>query len=294
MEEERKINDQKVDVSLFASSNRPDLYASFFKSLKGTSVKYEIVFAGNNMKKGQIWRSGLVNIFDGKYHYIDHPEFTYIETENIKPSQCYEIARRACNGETVIWVADDCEFPNDVIGKAYKYWKEQNDEKLILSIQTKETGYNLPIGKFFDMKNHSFFGFRPETPLMAPLGFMSRKFLDELGGFDRRFICGQYENQCVMMALQAGGKISVFGDKDCYIDIDHIGKSLLIGESKREQDFLNRPFAKGYHLDRKVLETSWVLLDKTISKTMLDKFEPYESKDILVKSQSNNIKEIWD
>ena len=85
----------------------------------------------------------------------------------------------------MIWIADDCEFPNDVIGKAYKYWKEQQNEKLILSIQTKESGYGLPEGQLFDMNLHRFFGGRRTTPLMAPLGLMSRKYLDELGGIDQ-------------------------------------------------------------------------------------------------------------
>lgn len=264
-----------MQVSLFASSVRPKLYESFFKSLEGTSVEYEVVFAGNVET------------------YFTSKNFRHILTGNIKPAQCYEIARRECKGEVVVWVADDCEFPNDVIGKAYKYWKSQNNEKLILSIQTRETGYNLPQGSLFNMDNHRFFGYRKETPLMAPLGMMSRKFLDELGGFDRRFICGQYENFCVMMALAEGAKVQVFGNKDYYIDIDHLGKSLLIGESKKESDFLNRPFAKGYEIDRKVLEASWVLPNGRISPVMLDKFEPYEDTDILIKSQSNNLPEMW-
>jgi len=267
----------EINVSLFASSNRPKLYDSFFKSLEGTSVSYEVVFAGDSTN---------VPVFSYK-------NLTYIQTANIKPSQCYEIARRACKGETVIWVADDCEFPNDVVGKAYKYWKSKNNPKLILSIQTKESGYKLPKGKLFNMDDHRFFGYKKNSPLMAPLGMMSREFLDKLGGFDRRFICGQYENQCVMMAYAEGGEVEIFGDNNCYIDIDHLGKSIMIGESKNENDFLDRPFAKGYHIDRKVLESSWVIIDWNVSFVRTNKHEPYEEKDILYKSQSNNIKEMW-
>jgi len=287
MEENREANERQIAVSLFASSNRPKLYKSFFESLKGTSVKYEVVFAGNkepNPFVNSQWRC------DVEANEGDH---RYILTENIKPSQCYEIARRACQGEVVVWVADDCEFPDDVIGKAYKHWKSKRNEKLILSIQTKESGYNLPQGALFDMNNHRFFGYDKSSPLMAPLGMMSRKFLDELGGIDRRFICGQYENSVIQLAYQYGAIVEIFGDKDCYIDIDHLKKSLLIGESKSERDFLNRPFAKGYDIDRQVLEKLWVLPSGDISPIMLDKFEPFEDKDILIKSQSNNLKEMW-
>lgn len=39
-----------MQVSLFASAVRPKLWPALFKSLEGTSVKYEVIFAGNNRK----------------------------------------------------------------------------------------------------------------------------------------------------------------------------------------------------------------------------------------------------
>lgn len=278
-----------VKVSLFASAVRPKLWGSLFKSLEGTSVEYEVVFAG--YRKDGLYVPELP---------LNTP-FTYIDTANIKPAQCYEIARRTCTGEVVVWVADDCEFPNDVIGKAYKYWKEQNNDKLILSIQTKESGYNMPQGQLFDMDNHRLFGFVKETPLMAPLGMMSREFLQYLGGIDKRYTCGQYENDLVMRAYQNGARVEVFGGPNCYIDIDHLGKSILLGESKSQEDFLNRPFATGYTHDRAILENSWTTFDpsffspqagqprsiiRCMSKCQMDRFQPYEDMDILTKSQS--------
>lgn len=268
-------------VSLFASAVRPKIWESFLKSLEGTSVPYEVIFAGN------------ATGFYKEFPYLLNYKFKYISTENIKPSQCYEIARRACTGETVVWVADDCEFPNNVIGKAYDYWKSRNNERLILSIQTKESGYNLPQGALFNMNLHRFFGGRLNSPLMAPLGMMSRAFLDYLGGIDRRYVCGQYENDFVMRAYAVGGSVEIFGGEDCFIDIDHLGKSYLIGESKTENDFLRRPFAKGYNIDRQVLEGSWALGAKTVSAVQLDEFEPFEDKNIRIKSQSNNLPEMW-
>lgn len=268
-----------VNVSLFASAVRPKLWEMLFKSLEGTSVEYEVVFAGN--------ARGFLHDFPDLLSY----PFKYISTENIKPAQCYEIARRHCTGETVIWIADDCEFPNDVVGKAYKYWKEKNNEKLILSIQTKESGYGLAKGELFDMNLHRFFGGNRRTPLMAPLALMSRNFLQELGGIDRRYACGQYENDIVMRANVINAKVEIFGDKRTFIDIDHLGKSFLTGESIKERDFLKRPFATGYEHDRKILESNWVLPDGSISITPLSKHEPFEDKNILIESQSH--KGIW-
>jgi len=292
--EEQENNSQEIQVSLFASSNRPGLYPMFFKSLINTSVNYEVVFAGNcknivthcedGFYQHQLENHAPLNLTGESLRNNENMFFKYIETANIKPSQCYEIARRACKGEVVVWVADDCEFPNDVIGKAYKYWKSKRNEKLILSIQTKESGYGLPQGQLFDMDVHRFFGGVKTSPLMAPLGMMSREFLNDIGGFDRRYICGQYENQCVIMAMMKGGTVEIFGGPDCFIDIDHMGKSLLIGESKKESDFLKRPFAKGYDHDRRILESVCCIDNGRIS--LKTNFEPYEDKDIMLKSQS--------
>lgn len=290
-------------VSLFASAVRPQLFPALFKSLEGTSVPYEVIFSGTSYSE----YPGIS--YEQPLDYTPN-WFKYYKTKNIKPAQNYEIARRHCTGDVVVWIADDMEFPNNVIGKAYDYWKSQNNEKLILSIQTKETGYEMPKGELFPMDEHCFYGRMKKTPLMAPVAMMSRKFLEEIGGFDRRFICGQYENFCVMMAYERGATVEIFGGPDCYIDIDHLGKSLAIGESKTEADFIHRPFAKGYINDRNVLETSWTTFDpvaafkaihagerphtlREVSKVQLDKFEPYEDTDILVKSQSNNLTDRW-
>lgn len=280
-----------MQVSLFASAVRPKLWESFLKSLENTIVKYEVIFAGNA---------------DNPI-YLYNDKVKYFFTKNIKPAQCYEIARRECTGEVVVWVADDCEFPNNVIGHAYRYWKSQNNDKLILSIQTKESGYNLPEGTLFDMNLHRFFGGVNNTPLMAPLGMMSRTFLNELGGIDRRYVCGQYENDIVMRAYTKGATVEIFGNEDCFIDIDHLGKSMFIGESTTEESFLKRPFASGYKQDRTILENSWTIFNekklieildqgryevhleevKDIVTTQIDQFEPYSDPISLTHSESN-------
>jgi len=287
----------EIQVSLIASSVRYQLYNDLFRSLEGTSVEYEVVFVGNKLPRLQDL----------------HPRLRYIETGDITPAQCYEIARREAKGETVQWTADDAEYPNDVLGKADKYWKGQNNRKLILSIQTRESGYKMPEGELFPMNQHTLLARDTSTPLMAPLALMSREYLKELGGFDRRYICGQYENDVVMNAYADGGTVEIFGGPDCFIDLDHLGKSIRIGECKDENDFLNRPFATGYKNDRAVLLKTWcnyqhklkfyqegdkqyfttfftqeaLLTYKDVLKERGDTFEPYEDEDILTKSQSN-------
>lgn len=273
-----------MDVSIMASAVRPALWESALSSLVGTTCSYEVVFGGHCTP---------TEVYP---FLIKYPFFKYLHVDRIKPAQVYEATRRICHGKTIIYTADDAEYPGDVIGKAYNYWKSQGNEKLILSIQTKESGYNLPVGQLFDMNVHRFYAGQPKFPLMAPLAMMSRKFLEDLGGFDRRYVCGQYENDAVMRAYLAGATVEIFGGPDCYIDIDHLSKSIAIGESKVEADFLNRPFAKGYTIDRSVLENSWEFRmkpDGELAFRLRTPFEPYEETDILTKSQSNNIKELW-
>lgn len=246
-------------VSLFASAVRPQFFKTFLDSLKSTSVDFEVIFAGN-LSPTQV-----------VLFMTEYPFFRYTHTENIKPCQDYEIARRACTGELVHWTADDCEYSEDCIGKAYRHWKSLNEEKTILSIQTKENGM------FCDMTKHDFFGWRTTGHTMAPLGLMSRKLLDDMGGYDRRYICGQGENDFVMRTFALGGRVEIWGDKDNLITIDHYRRHGIY-----------RPFAKGYEHDRSILEGTWIK-DGKITLERQDTFEPFEETDILTKSQSFNL-----
>ena len=247
-----------IKVSIIASAIRVPFYKTFLDSLKGTTIPYEVIFSGHN------------TIEDIAPIKLEYPEFKYIHTSPIKPSQCYEAARVNAVGETIHWSADDCEYSADLIGKSYRRWKEINDEKVILSIQTRENG------QFCDMTKHVFYSWDITTPLMAPLGLMSRKYLEHLGGFDRRFVCGQYENLCVIMAMSDGGRVEIFGDKENFINIDHMRRHGLV-----------RPFATGYNTDRQVLED--LCADgKKVLLNLRKPFEPYiHDETFLLKSQSN-------
>src|SRR3990167_674369 len=246
-----------IKISIFASTIRPRLWHELFKSLESTTEEYEVVFAGPTFIPGSI---GL------KYP----KNFNFIETSNIKPAQCYEIARRNCVGETISWSADDCEYSEDCFGKAYRYWKSLNNEKVALSIQTVEDGYR------YNMNDHSYIGFDRNTPLMAPVALLSRKFCEDSGGFDRRFCAGQYENSKIMDLYEAGGSVLIFDEGQCIIE--HQKKHL--GEHK---------FRAGYTKDRQVLESIWGKRGELLHTGKSLKHEPFIDKDILTKSHSNNL-----
>jgi hypothetical protein len=255
-----------IRISLFASSNRCHLWPEFFDSLKGNTIRYQVVFAGN---------ATITEVKNYFPRLEANGQFEYIHTGAIKPAQCYEVARRACKGELVNWTADDCEYSPKALDKIYAFFQSLNDPKAVVSVRTNENDTNN------DPAHQWLHG--PRTPIMAPLGVMRRDFLDELGGFDRRFVCGQYENQCAMMAMNSSGKKVVLYYDVC-IKIDHLRKH---GPST--------PFWTGYNKDREVLEGTWlkngVILPGPPFRRFDNGHEPYEDKDILTESQSN--KGIW-
>ena len=215
-------------ISLIASSTRCWLWDEFFASLVGNS-EYEVVFAGN------------LSTYQVRPYLAKYPMLKYIHTADcICPTQCYEIARRFSNGELIMCVADDCEFSDDMmLDNLYEFYKSL-PEKSIISVKTVENSQNT------DLDEHRFFGFNRESPQMAPLGVMSSEYLEKLGGFDRRYYCGQYENDIVMRIYEDGGQCIKY-EKSC-VYIEHLKKH---GKGTK--------FWKGYEYDRQVLEETWAI-----------------------------------
>ena len=198
-------------------------------------------------------------------------------------------------GELIHWTADDAVYKNDCIANAYNYWQELKDPKAILSIHSKENNI------WLDMDNHRFTGFRLDTPLMAPLGLMDREWLERLGGIDRRYICGQYENDIVMRVVSNGGTVYHF-PKDKPGGLPACGKIPLGNGQFLEKPFpegyvvldhylvhgTDRAFALGYEQDRIVLQKSWGNNGEALY-ARTDKFEPYTFSDeeMLEESECN-------
>ena len=274
-----------IKISFFASAVRPHLWKELLESLKSNKYNYEVVFAG-------FIDPELTKPFTDEY-----PEFKYIITEDIKPSQCYEVARRHCTGKLICWIADDCVFSEGFVDKVIDWFSPLGDvlqKSYILSCRTNENNQNET------MQNHRFFGRNWNTPLMAPIGVMRRDKLEEIGGIDRRYICGQYENDIAMRIYANGGEVILFEDVE--VKIDH-----------RNKHGSETNFWSGYNEDREQLENSWVIggykpspeplfivgqgvrppylyypLNNTeVTLKRNDKFEGFEDKNILTKSQGN-------
>jgi hypothetical protein len=236
-----------------------------YNSLLQNKTTFEICFVGPNLPD------------------FDLPDNFLFTQSQVKPAQCYEAAFRMCSGELVGWIADDCDYndpalncPNalDIMWQAYQQSiDEHKDAKTILAQRTIEEGTDIS-------DRHFFFHGMPDTPRMAPLGFINREFFTWLGGYDKNFICGQSENDVAMRAIANGGRVVFVPESK--ISIHH-------GECHGDY-----PFRDGYDEDRKYLETCWVRegygtyenhRSFTISAQRLRPLERFLDTDLLVKNQ---------
>ena len=241
---------EDIKVSIVASAVRVQFWEELYNSLLGNKLPFEVIFVGDKQPGYKL---------PSNFHYIYSPT---------KPAQCYEIGFRAAKGELVHWTADDSLYNHinhSSIDTAYNFYKTFNDEKVVVAMRPIEDG-----GDVYDF--HHFFGGSHDTPIMAPLGLMSRKLLLELGGYDRRFISGQSENDLVMRVFEVGGRVEIC--MDAYLYLRH-----------RKVHEVPNPFRQWYTADRRILEGSWVKPDNTISKTRLDPVDKFEDKDLLTVTQ---------
>ena len=274
---------RKPDISLFASAIKPHLWRPLLDSLKSNKLSYEVVFAG-------YIDAGLV-----KEVTDDYPELRYITTLDIKPAQCYEVASRACEGQYLIWISDDCEFSEGALDKIYRKMMsiQYSDILAIKTFDPECLNNNLDDNRFFPRNLN--------TPQMASVGCIARNYLRYLGGFDRRYIYGKFECDLCMRVLASsrGGRIIKYEEVE--VKIDHTSKNW-----EYNNDW------SGVNEDSETLENSWVvggykdfekpifclnqsgiypyypISNREVTFNRSDKFEPYEDKDILEKSQSKN------
>lgn len=274
-----------MKLSLCASAIRPHLWEDLLNSLKGSKYEYEVVFCGH------VDQSLVKEMFS------QYPELRYITTGEIKPSMCYHISMINAKRNLICYIADDCVFSAGFVDKVVDYWESLNNEKAILSCKTNENNQNET------MQHHRFFGRNMNTPLMAPIGVLSRDYYNKLGGYDRRYIAGQAENDLVMRIISDGGRVYLY--EDVCVNIEHINKHGSTTD-----------FWSGYNEDREQLENSWcvggyqkppkplVVLDglqppytywpisnSEVTLVRNDKFEPY-AKDISL-TESEEPRGIW-
>lgn len=232
-------------ISLVASSIRPHLWNDMYQSLLSNNISWEVVMVGPNPG-------------------TPPPNFKYIQS-HVKPAQCYEIGFRNATGELISWTADDATYSPGALDQAYEHWKALNNRKAMIAFRTVEDGRDIT-----DV--HRLRGRDNSAPRMAPFGLINREFFNELGGYDRRFMCGQSENDIVMRVYEAGGMLEVSNTASALV---HHEKAHFSGTVFRQEY---------YHHDRRVLENSWICNGQILTKRS-DPVEPFDNKEILTKTQ---------
>lgn len=268
-----------LKISLIASSIRCWLWDELFWSLEGNK-DYEVIFSGN------------LSTFQVRPYLKKYPMLKYIHTADcVPPAQCYEAARRNATGELIMWVCDDAEFSDHILDNVYEFHHKQPTDVQLISIKTRENDIDT------DLNLHTILGSNINTPLMAPIGVISRDYLNMMGGFDRRYVCGQYENDVSMRVYANGAKVIKY-EEGC-VRIDH-----LVKHGK------GTAFWKGYDHDRHILENTWIeggfaplpamiqiqkigtppesyfpVDNRKVSMMPLMPFEPYKDEDLTTISQ---------
>lgn len=269
-------------VSIIASSARCWLWPEFMESLAQNTIVPQVTFAGP------------LDRYQVRYFVNKYQNLQYVHTP-VKPAQCYQLAFLYSDFDSLImYVADDCEFEPGLIDKVVEFYQNLNNPKAVVSIRTNEDGRN------YGTEIHTLLGWNVNTPLMAPIGLVSQRYLATLGGFDRRFISGQWENDFCMRVYADGGDVVAYDP----------GPTVFINHQQKHKT-QNNPFWSAYQHDRKVLEDTWVeggykpstpyvtvrfkdgrevpmfkILDnrKVVKKPLLP-FEPYEDEKLIEQNQ---------
>lgn len=278
-----------MKISLFAAAIKPWLWMNLLDSLKSNTVEYEVVFAGPIQED-------IVKTVTDQY-----PELKYITTGNIKPSQAYAIALNACKGELVCWISDDCTFSEGALDKIVDYDNTQVNHTYILALKNFD-----PECAVNDLNDQRFFPQNYNTPLVATIGVIGRKWLIEgLKGLDSRYFYGKWEVDICMRNAQTGGKTLPF--EDVTVNIEHTDKKWHLsndwsGVNEDSETLENSWVVDGYQpLERGLVvykngqpDIYYPIINREVSKVQLDKFKPFDfsDPDILIKSQ--NGKDRWD
>lgn len=226
------------DISLCASAVRPNLWKEFYNSLASNSCSYEVVFVGDVAPD---------------YDLPDNFKFFY---SPVKPTQCWEAAIRLSKGRYVSITADDAEYRDGSLDKMVKFMDSRFNNKCVGSFQTIENGNLIT-------NDHMYKGKR-----MAPFFVFRRDYYNYLGGADRRFIGGMFENDIIMRVYEDGGDVQVC--EDSFVSVDHIRKHNATSKSCDWHWKYSFP----------LLEELWVIADKR-----KDGVQEIVDKDILKYSQ---------
>jgi len=243
---------------VIAVAHRTKYWLECYKSYK-TNLEFEVIFVSDEHPKFKLPKN-----------------FRYIFTK-VKPAQCGQIALDEAKGEVVLLTSDDITFNSLAFDRAYDIYKQADNYKTIVGFRIFEgwgtLGESTHLHYLFHRTKYG--NTRPEllkhSPRMLALGLMSKKLYNEVGRIDKRFVCGQWENDLTMRAYSMGAKLIMSPWSKSYNDTNkHDGEGNYRGAI--------------HEYETNLLAQFWVKNGK-FSKTRLEPVQEIVQKDILFYSQ---------
>lgn len=223
----------EYDISLCASAIRIQDWQSFYKSTQQNNCKVEIVFVGDVMPN---------------FDLPDNFKFIY---SPVKPAQCWETALRAASGRYISLTADDAEYTPGSLDNMVRFMNSRFNKKSVGSFQTIENGHLIT-------SDHQYKG-----KLMAPFFVFNKDYYAALGGADRRFIGGMFENDIIMRVHEDGGVVEICSD--AYVSVEHLKKHN--GNSPQNECHFSYSFP--------LFESLWIDVNKRT-----DKLQPFDDRNL--------------
>ncbi len=235
-------------ISLYGPSIRPRLWKAYYENVcQACHVPFEIVFSGPCIEDPQAM--GLPD------------NFRYIHTANIKPAQCWMVSFWNTRGPVVTVSADDHVLRPNAIDTAYEvYWKNF-DSKIVVELNMLFQGMNQRHSLVYPMEGN----IRGKKWAQVPGSFSlrTREFVNEWGGFDRRFLMQEANMDFFLRALKAGAKViyceNAIADEDVGYAVGTHGVNLGSWSSN----------------DRHLLDAFWIDGNGSLRDERSQPFEPY-------------------
>lgn len=265
-------------ISFYGTSNRPYFWKRAYESMLDAKLDFEFVFSGP--EKPSNWKLPS--------------NFRWIKT-NVKPSQGQHIAYLESQGDYILCVSDDGvgesweREKGGFLDVLFYYWQQECDgvghDKVVMAPKFKDghRTFSSPFIRSGECRG-------PNTCLVA--GLMKRSFMDEVGGFDKRFL-GPFAQIDVAMELWArGGHLAKVRHA---VFREPIHKALRICPALNYHD---RPLLNSFWMrepepgEEVPGDKSWGYFQTpniVLSKERTQSWQHFEKENILEKSQGANI-----